>query len=93
MHEIYLPVQSSTWRFDADAVASYTITVTCDDGKTGGTATRTSIIGLTPNVAPSITNIPGRYFLGVFITLRHSHSAWELHIVSVCVANSAIVQL
>jgi len=62
VHEIYLPVQSSTWRFDADAVASYTITVTCDDGKTGGTATRTSIVGLTPNVAPSITNIPGRSF-------------------------------
>jgi len=59
VHEIFLPVQSSTWRFDVDTVASYTITVTCDDGKTGGTVTGTSVISLTPNLAPSITNMPG----------------------------------
>ena len=59
VHEIFLPVQSSTWRFDVDTVASYTITVTCDDGKTGGTVTGTSVVSLTPNLAPSITNMPG----------------------------------
>ena len=61
VHKIYLPAQDSTWRFDADNVAQYTITATCNDGKPGGTDTDTMVITLNPNLAPQITNLPRKF--------------------------------
>ncbi|WAR18902.1 PCD16-like protein [Mya arenaria] len=72
MYEIYLPAQSTTHQFDADSVSQYTITVTCDDGKTLGTDTGTTVISLSANQPPSITNLPAPTSIDVSQTVTNA---------------------
>ncbi|XP_052770179.1 cadherin EGF LAG seven-pass G-type receptor 2-like [Mya arenaria] len=71
VYEIYLPAQSTTHQFDADSVSQYTITVTCDDGKTLGTDTGTTVISLSANQPPSITNLPAPTSIDVSQTVTN----------------------
>jgi len=61
--DIYLLAQNDTWRFDTSVTDQYRITVTCDDGKTGGTTTATTLISLLSNQAPVISNVPRTFKL------------------------------
>jgi len=79
--DIYLLAQNDTWRFDTSVTDQYRITVTCDDGKTGGTTTATTLISLLSNQAPVISNVPRTFKLvagqpanALFPALKGTHS-------------------
>ncbi|XP_052270367.1 protocadherin Fat 4-like [Dreissena polymorpha] len=65
VHEIILPAQSASWKFNYDTVNSYSIVIKCSDGKPSGTATATLVVSLSPNQPPEITNLPLATTIGV----------------------------
>ena len=79
VYAIYLPAQTDTWRFDIDRTPSYQLTVVCDDGKAGGTHTATTMVNLSPNLPPDITNLPREFLQRKAYTVVYVHCTFMLY--------------